>query len=226
MKPTRAKALGSFKAEYPSGHNHPHPLGCGFRPRGTKDLSGLTLIEILIASVLTTVVIAIIYSIYAAGSDIWEIKRYQTDLKAQGRQVISAVVSELRKTTRTSLQTPSPNLIITAVPNNNNITFYLPQVANNSVVTDAANDTIAWDMNNTIQYVFDSATKQVKRLEIIDPTGNRTMANDVTNIQFIDNSINGSLYLNELKVLLTLAKTTPRQRNISTTLSSVIKLRN
>jgi len=192
----------------------------------TKYLLGLTLIEILIASALTTIVIIIIYSIYAAGNDIWEIKRYQTDLKAQGRQVISEVVTELRKTTRASFQAPSPNLIITAYPNNNNITFYLPQVANNSVVTNATDGSIVWAMNNTIRYVFDSSTKSVKRLETIDPAGNRTMAHDVTNIQFIDNSINGSLYLDELKVLVTLAKTTPRQRNISTTLSSVIKLRN
>lgn len=194
--------------------------------RKTKDLSGFTLIEILIASALAVMVIAIIYSIYAAGSDIWEIKRYQTDLNAQGRQVISAVISELRKTTRTSLQAPSPNLIIPASPNNNNITFYLPQVTNSSVVTNATDGAIVWDMNNTIQYVFDSGTKELRRIEMIDPAGNRTMAHDITSIQFIDNSINGSLYLNELKVLLTLAKTTPRQRNISATLSSVIKLRN
>jgi prepilin-type N-terminal cleavage/methylation domain-containing protein len=194
--------------------------------RKTKGLSGFTLIEVLIASALATMVIAIIYSIYAAGSDIWEIKRYQTDLKAQGRQVISNMASELRKTTRTSLQSPSPNLIIPAYPNNNNITFYLPQVANNTVVTDAVNGTIVWDINNTIQYVFDLGQKVVRRVETIDPAGNRTMANDVTNIQFIDNSINSSLYLDELKVQVTLAKTTPRQRNISTTLSSVIKLRN
>lgn len=194
--------------------------------RKPKDFSGFTLIEVLIASALTAMVIVIIYSIYAAGGDIWEIKRYQTDLKAQGRQVISEVISELRKTTRTSSQTPSPNLIIPASPNNNNITFYLPQVANNSVVTNATDGSITWDMNNTIQYVFDLSTKEVKRIETIGPAGNRTMAHDVTNIQFIDNSINSSLYLDELKVLVTLAKTTPRQRNISATLSSVIKLRN
>lgn len=194
--------------------------------RITKNTSGFTLIEVLIASALTIMVVAIIYSIYAAGSDIWEIKRYQTDLKAQGRQAISEVVTELRKTTRTSPKAPSPNLVIPASPNNNNITFYLPQVTNNSVVTNATDGSITWDMNNTIRYVFDSAAKVVRRLETIDPAGNRTMAHDVTNIQFIDNSINGSLYLDELKVLLTLAKTTPRQRNISTTLSTVIKLRN
>ena len=192
----------------------------------TKALSGFTLFEILIASALATMVIAMIYSIYAAGSDAWEIKRYQTDLKAQGRQFISAVTSELRKTTRTSIQAPTPNLIIPSFPNNNNITFYLPQVANDTVVTDAVDGAIVWDMNNTIQYIFDPAAKEIRRLETIDPAGNRTMAHDVTSIQFIDNSINSSLYLDELNVQLTLAKTTPRQRNISTTISSIIKLRN
>ncbi len=36
MEPTRAKARGSLRAECPSGHNHPRPEGCGFRPRGIK----------------------------------------------------------------------------------------------------------------------------------------------------------------------------------------------
>ena len=192
----------------------------------TKKNQGYTLIEVLLASFIGGMIIAAIYSIYASGSDIWEIKRYQADLQAQGRQIMANMVTELRKTTRTSTQVPNPNLIIPVAPNNNNITFYLPQTNNGTVVTNVTNGAIVWDTTDPVLYVFNASQKQVLRRESVDPAGNRTLANDVTDIRFIDNSIDGAMYLNELKIVLSMLKTTPRSRNVSMTFTSVVRLRN
>ncbi len=194
------------------------------KPR--KKNRGLTLIEILVASALGLMVIAMIYSLYASGNDLWEIKRYQTDLQAQGRQIMQSLMTELRKTTRTSAQVPSPNLIIPLSPNNNNITFYLPQTNNGTVATNATTGAIVWQLANPVVYLYDATNQQVLRREAVDPSGNRTIGNDVTNIQFIDNKIDGSLYLNELKIILSLLTKTPRQRTIAMTFSSIVRLRN
>lgn len=49
------------------------------------------------------------------------------------------------------------------------------------------------------------------------------IANEVTNIQF---ETGGSLYANELKIVLTLERTLPVNRKAIITLTSIVKLRN
>jgi hypothetical protein len=155
--------------------------------------------------------------------DTWESGRLQADLQAQARVALNNMVSELRNATRTSTQNPSPNLIIPSAPNNKNITFNLPvDKDNNGLITDA-NGIIEWDTNNAIQYQYIPGQEQLRRLE----KGNQAiLANNVSDIQFIDHGIDSSLSLNELKIILNLNKTTPKQRNISVTLSTILNLRN
>lgn len=188
-----------------------------------KRSRGFTLIEVLIASSISIITISMIYMIFAAGNDLWETKRYQADLQAQGRLAMNRMVAELRQTTRTSAQNPSPDLKIPSKPNNKDVSFYLPiDKDGNGLITDVDGN-IEWETNNKIQYHYIPGQKQLVRLEKGDKT---TLANDVSDVQFIDNSIDGKLYLNEVKIVLTLFITTPRQRTISMTFTSVVKVRN
>jgi Tfp pilus assembly protein PilW len=189
-----------------------------------KKTKGLTFVEVVIASAIAVIVVSMIFMIYSSGNDLWETKRYQADLEAAGRQALETMTKELKQTTRTSTQTPSPNINIAAAPNNKNIDFYLPADLNNdSYITDN-NGNVEWDTNNKIQYLYTPAQKELNRLK--NSTQTTTLAQDVTDIQFIDNSIDGSLYLNELKINMTITKTTPRQRNLSMTFIGLVKLRN
>lgn len=191
------------------------------KKRGTA--SGLTLVEVLIASSISLTAIGIMLAIYMAGNDFWEIKRDQSDLQGQARLALARMSSELKEATRTSAQNPSPNLNIPSTPNNKDINFYLPADNDgNGLLTDA-NGNIEWDTNNQMKYQYIPGQKELRRLEKGDSI---TLARDVSDIQFIDASIDTQLYINELRIILTLSRITENKRNITATLTSTIKLRN
>lgn len=190
---------------------------------------GFSLIEILVASFIFIIVLGIILNIYISGSDIYENTKYQADLQAQARLALNSMASELANATRTTPpvgQSP-PNLWIPSAPNNNNITFYLPAYVLNEVtqklqVSINANGVIQWD-NTPLSYQFVSGQGTLTRTA----GGIQTiLARDVTSVQFINSAIDTSLYANEIRIILTLTKTTPRQRSITITLSSLVRLRN
>ncbi len=187
------------------------------------DRRGFTLIEILVATIVFTIISAVVFGVYIAGTDLWDVTRLQADLQAQARQVLNSMISELRNATRTSTQIPSPNLSIPAVPNNDSITFYLPgDNDGDGIITDANGD-IEWDTGNPIIYQFDIGQKVIKRLE----NGQETiLAQFISSVQFQDISIDPTLFLDEIKINLTLIKSTPKQRDISITASAVINFRN
>jgi len=95
---------------------------------------------------------------------------------------------------------------IPSKPNNNSVDFYLLfDIDGNGLIIDSIGNT-EWDTSNKIQYQYIPGLKQLRRLE----GGNQyIIANDVTSIEFEDNSINPALYNNELKIILTLKRLTP-----------------
>jgi prepilin-type N-terminal cleavage/methylation domain-containing protein len=185
---------------------------------------GFTLIETLIALSLFTVVIAAIYSMSTAGKDVFEAKSYEADLRAAGRIAMDMMVKELRGATRTSGLTPSPNLAIPSTPNNRQIDFYIPvDDDGDGTLLDNATGEIEWDTSNKIQYQYVPGQNLLRRLE----KGNQTViALNVTDIRFTDQSINGSMYRDEMKIELALTRQTPRQRVMAMNFTSMVKLRN
>lgn len=184
---------------------------------------GFTLAELLVASTISLIAIGIMISTYMAGNDFFEIKREQGELQAQARLALTRMSSELKEATRTSTQNPSPNLDIPSTPNNKDINFYLPADKDaNGLLTDANGD-IEWDTNSQIKYQYIPGQKELRRLE----NGNASiLASNVSDIQFIDAGIDNQLYINELRIILTLSRLTQHKRDITITLSSIIKLRN
>lgn len=184
---------------------------------------GFTLIEVLVASSIFVMVLGAIYSSYRAGIDLWENAESTTDLESQARQAMTTMVFELRNATRTSTQNPSPNANITSGPNLKQIDFVLPEDSNgDGYITDAAG-VIEWNTSTHIQYKFIPGQKYLRRQE---PGDLRVLCYDVSNIQFSDITSDSTLALNEIKIVLTLSKTTPRGRVMTFTLTSVVKLRN
>jgi hypothetical protein len=193
----------------------------GNRIRG-KSNSGLTLVEILISSGILILVLGMMYGIYFSGLDIWETARYRTDLQAEARIIMKDMISELRNATRTSTQNPSPNLSIPSKPNNKSIKFYLPEKNEDGTVK-TSNGQIQWDKNNPIHYQYVPGQKELRRLE---KGVQKILAQEVSDVQFIDIGIDSTLFMTELKMILVLNKTAPRHRNISITMSSIVTLRN
>jgi len=184
---------------------------------------GFTLIEVMIASFIFLMILGVLLNIYISGSEVYENNKIQADLQAQARMGLNSAVNELSNATKT---TPPggltfPNILIPSAPGNNTITFYLPTYVLDTItlkprVSINANGIIIWN-NTPIVYQYDSGQRTLARVS----NGVQTiLARDVTSVQFLNVSST------EISVALTLSKATPKQRNITITLSSIIRLRN
>jgi prepilin-type N-terminal cleavage/methylation domain-containing protein len=185
--------------------------------------SGFTLVEILIASAILVIAMGMMYNTYLSGSKVWENARESADLQAQARWAMNYMVAELRNATRTSTSNPSPNLSIPSHPNNKSIIFYLPQDNDGDGLITDSSGAIEWGTNNAIHYQHVPGQSLLRRLEKGVQT---SLSQDVSDVQFIDASIDSSLSIYELRIILALNKTTQRQRNLSVTLSAIVRLRN
>lgn len=188
-----------------------------------KSYAGFTLIEALVVTAILFFALEIFYAIYLSGLEIRETTLCQNELQSQARIGLKFMVSELRNATRTSMQNPSPNLSIPSTPNNTDIQFYLPEDKDNDGLITDENGDIEWATNNPIQYQYIAGLEVLRRLE---KGVQKILAHDVNEVQFIDIDIDPILSINELKIILTLNKTTSRGRDISVTLSAIVALRN
>ncbi len=191
--------------------------------KGRRIQNGFTLVEVLLATAILVVISAIMMSFLIQGSSLWQFITNQSDLRSTARNAMNYMTQELRNSTRTSSEIPSVNLSIPSTPNNNSVDFYLPRdLDGNGYIIDSLGAT-EWDKSNKIQYQYVPGLKELRRLE----KGNQyIIARDVATIEFEDHSINPVLRNNELKIILTLERLTPQKRTVSTTLTSVVKLRN
>jgi len=163
------------------------------------------------------------YQWYIAGWNLWESNDTKVYLQGQTRSAMRLMVMELRNTTRTSTQNPSPNLSIPSTPNNNSIQFYLPiDKDSNGLITDA-NGQVEWDTSNKIKYDYIPGQHILRRLE---GGQQRILAKDVTDVSFSDITIDPALGINEVKITLTVNKTVARNRQLSFTLQTVVRVRN
>jgi len=194
-----------------------------------RNQNGFTLAEVLMAASILAVIGVIMLSFLTQGLNLWRVITTQSDVRSYARNAMNYMTQELRNATSTSGQMPPkknenpPNLSIPSKPNNTSIDFYLPaDLDNNGLIIDATGTT-EWDKNNKIQYQYIPGLKRLRRLE----KGNQhIIADNVASIQFEDSSINSALHDNELKIILTVESLTPQQKNVSISLTSIVKLRN
>ncbi|MDI6758438.1 MAG: hypothetical protein QMD94_02010 [Candidatus Omnitrophota bacterium] len=183
---------------------------------------GLTLAEVVIAASISVVISGIMLSFFIRGLDLWQVITNQSDLRSIAQNAMNYMAQELRMATRTSSKNPSPNLTVPSKPNNNSIDFYLPvDLDKNGFIINATGVT-EWDTSN-IQYQYVPGQKQLQR------SGKGSfynISNNVTLVEFEDNSINSALYNNELKIILALERKTSQNRTVSVNLTSIVKLRN
>lgn len=188
-----------------------------------KSRAGFTLIELLIGFALLAVAMALIYNIYLSGTKAWESAGESADMQAKARWAMNYMVAELRNATRTSSASPSPNLAIPSHPNNKSIIFCLPLKTETGEISTDNNGNLEWETNNNIHYQYVPGQRMLRRLEKGEQT---ILSEDVSDVQFIDASIDPTISIYELKVILEMNKTTQRGRALSLTLSAIVRLRN
>jgi type II secretory pathway pseudopilin PulG len=184
--------------------------------------AGFTLVETMVVGTIM-LSMSLVATVWLTGmSDLWWTTMIQSELRTQSQQVMNRVLAELRSGTRTSPGSP-PNAAIPAAPGNTTMTFYLPtDLDADGTIIDAIGNT-EWDVANEIQYVYDAGARQLLRVQ-----GGTTVvfAHDVDAVTFEDADIDPALNANEVKITLTLEKTTPQQRTVAATAVEIVKLRN
>jgi Tfp pilus assembly protein PilE len=183
---------------------------------------GLSLVETVITVGIMLLTVDIAYNVYVTNFDMWDVGNEQAELQYQARSALNRMTAELRNTTRTSTQTPSPNISIPSTPNNKSIQFTLPEEDMGGGVS-VVNDEIDWDTNTNIQYQYVPGQKELRRS--VGGT-HLVLASNVSDVQFIDTGIDGSLLRDELKIVLTLQKTIRGGKVITATAQGIVKLRN
>ncbi|MFH0827481.1 MAG: hypothetical protein V1923_06350 [Candidatus Omnitrophota bacterium] len=191
--------------------------------RGLKGQKGLTIMEMLMATLILTIVGTLTTLFFIQGSNLWESITGQSDLRSVARNALTYMSQELRNATRTGTGNPSPNMAIPSKPNNHSIGFYLPaDLDGNGLIIDTLGAT-EWDTSNKIHYQYVPGQNMLRRLE----KGNQfIISHEVANIEFEDNSIDSSLAINEVRIKLTLQRILPQNKIASVTMASIVKLRN
>ena len=189
---------------------------------GITKLRGVTLIEVMIAATILVLAASFMLKGYLSGISLGEFAQEEASLQAQARNALTAMVMELKNATRSGYPA-APGIFIPATPNNTRIRFYLPNdLDGNGLLTDASG-ALEWGMAFPLQYQYVSNDRTLIRVENGVP---RVLVSNVQDVRFIDISIDPALTGNEVKMILTLSKTTARQRQVTFTLSGIVRLRN
>ncbi len=187
--------------------------------------NGFTFIELIVAGTLFTVISLIALLWVTSTMTLWSTTSTQDMLREAAEQTMNRMVSELRNATRTAtVSPPNPNATIPAAPGNTTITFYLPVKNPDGSITDNIGNT-QWGLPTptALQFTYVPAAKQVRR---VSGASTIVYGNDVQSLTFDDVTTNASLYNNEVRIALTLQKTTTEQRTVSARATSIVKLRN
>ena len=184
--------------------------------------TGFTLVETMVAGGLL-VSISLMAVLWLTGlSDLWWTSTTQSNVRMVSQMAVNRMVSELRSGTRTTGAASPPWAAIPAAPNNTSVTFYLPaDVDGDGLIINATGDT-EWNAA-PVQYVYVPAQRQLLRIQ---GASQIVLANDVTAATFQDRTMDATLSSNEIRVSLTLQRTTPQQRPVAATSVEIVKLRN
>lgn len=183
--------------------------------------AGFTLVEVVVASGILTS-IALMAGLWLMGStDLWSTSTTLTQVQTDVQQAVNRMTSELRGGTRSGAPNP-PGVSIPAAPGNTSITFSLPaDIDGDGLIIDAAGAT-EWDPTR-IQYTYDVPSRQLRRVQ-----GAQTIvfANDVSSAAFNDITTDPTLQINEVRITLTIQRTTPQRRTLTATSTEIVKTRN
>jgi len=184
--------------------------------------AGFTLVEAMFTTLILAVVAVMVLQFLSSQSDFWEVSMHQSDLRSAAERAIHEMSRELRLATRTPAETP-PSVSVPGAPGNTSMTLFVPtDVDGLNGVLDAIG-AVEWNQANPIQYQYDAPSRQLRRVQGAATT---IIANDVASVAFDDQPIDATLLANEIRIRLTLQRTTSRQRAVTANATSVVRLRN
>ncbi|RKY30095.1 MAG: hypothetical protein DRP74_07685 [Candidatus Omnitrophota bacterium] len=183
-----------------------------------KQIKALSLVEVMVATVISITVGIAVMALFVQGSRLWSFIIGRSEINSGGEAAMNYMTNELKYAT---VEAGSPARIVISA-GHDSITFFLPtDLDGNWGAVDNLGET-EWDTGNPIQYIYIPASNSLIRTE---GGIQATLAKNVTGVEFKDNTIDGTLLREELMIILTLTKQT-QQRVVSATFTSRTKLRN
>lgn len=179
----------------------------------------MTIPELVVTSLIMTVSTLAMARFLNVESRFFHQSVSQSNVDQHTQLALDRITHELRNATRREPASP-PNATLVA---SDRLRFYLPTDADgNGLITDAFGDT-EWDEANPIDYVFDAGLQQLQRVSGADTV---VLATDVIAVQFDDQSTDNTLMLDEVRIQMTVQRTTTRQDTVTSNRTAVVRLRN
>ena len=192
-------------------------------PRRRAGPQGWTLVEAVLVALIFLVVMTGVMVFLNTQSDFWEYSTTQTDGRADVERAVTEMAKELRLARRVTAGT-APNITIPASPGNTTMTFYVPTDMDGSTGVLDSIGNVEWNTNNPIQFTYDAASQQLRRIE--GGVVTRVLGTDIAAATFSDQAIDNTLLSNEVKIAATLQRITPHRRTVTTSATTIVKLRN
>ncbi len=186
---------------------------------------GFSFAEMMVASAIFMSSAVVFLMFMSQNSESWQTTSIQQGLVSDIEKAAAEVNRELRNATRSAAGSPPNATRVSAT----DFRFYLPgDVDGNGTILDATGN-IEWATVNQIQYFYDAGTRRLLRrtLQAGVPVGtDRVIASDVTAAAFADQASDATLLSDEIRLTLTTARTTVKNRTLTSSVNSISRLRN
>lgn len=184
-----------------------------------------TLIETMFVVALTAVITILLVTSLNELRSFFQMTDILINIQADARSAINKMSLDLR-TASSKPSTSPPKINITQnqpSAGNDSITYCLPNYSGGVPVL-LGDGSLSFDEAHPITIQLDPAgTKYLLKIQ----NGNTyIISHDVENIKFIDHGIDTSLYLDELKIIISLSRVANDGRTYRTNLTSLVNMRN
>ena len=190
-----------------------------------RNRRGMSFPELMIASAIFMSSAVLFLMFMSQNSESWQVTSIQQGLVSDIEKAAAEVNRELRNATRTAAGTPPNATRVSAT----DYRFYLPgDIDGNGTILDATGN-IEWTTATQIQYFYDAGTRMLLRrtLQAGVPVGaDRVIASDITAAAFEDQASDATLLADEVRLTATIARTTVKNRTLTSTVNSISRLRN
>ena len=181
---------------------------------------GFTLLEVLIATIICALLFGILSAAILESRSIFQTSDILATLQAGTRLAILRMTSDLRRTSISQINIIQNSPIV----NTDTITYSLPlDVDLDGIPDDLTRSTPNFWDSNIVTISFDPTTNSLLK----SAGGNIVvLASNVKRINFLDYTLDTSLSMDELKIILDLEKATYKGRIYNKNSTSIVSTRN
>jgi type II secretory pathway pseudopilin PulG len=181
---------------------------------------GFTFVEVLFVAGILIILTAALLTASVQMRTVFQATDISAELHEEARLAVNAMMLELRKTSRTQIAITQDH----PESGTDRIIFNVPADSDEDGVPEISGGSIVWDSGPVTIRV--EAQDGEKQLVIEHGADKKVLAENVKSINFIDQNIDPSLYMAELRIILELEKAGGGEDVYDFVFTSVVNMRN